>query len=109
MQDDRTGVSLTGKCLCGAVSLHLQHPRPTLNACHCNLCLKWTSGPFMTLDAHEAPHIEGEANVSVYRSSAWAERGFCAQCGTHLFYRLREGNLYALSAGLFEQAKQWPF
>ena len=24
------------------------------------------------------------------QSSAWAERGFCKNCGSHLFYRLKE-------------------
>lgn len=37
-----------------------------------------------------------------YRSSEWAERGFCADCGTHLFYHLLPSNEYILPAGLFQ-------
>jgi len=32
--------------------------------------------------------ISGEENVTVYRSSDWAERGFCRVCGTYLFYQM---------------------
>jgi len=63
----------------------------------------------MTLECHRAPQIEGEEHVHVYASSEWAERGFCARCGTHLFYRLKEGGFYAVSAGLFKEAENWPF
>lgn len=63
----------------------------------------------MMLECHQAPQIDGLEHVRTYASSEWAERGFCAQCGTHLFYRLVKGDLYALSVGLFEQAGDWPF
>lgn len=39
---------------------------------------------------------------SRFRSSDWAERGFCPTCGTHLFYHLLPGNEYILPAGLFQ-------
>ncbi|MFQ3219911.1 MAG: hypothetical protein ACI96W_002278 [Paraglaciecola sp.] len=31
--------------------------------------------------------FDGLASVKEYASSPWAIRGFCAQCGTHLFYQ----------------------
>ncbi|MFA7680913.1 MAG: GFA family protein [Pigmentiphaga sp.] len=109
MSDDQAGAVLSGTCLCGAVSLHVQHPNPSLGVCHCGICRTWTGGPFMTLESHQAPRIEGGEHVRTYASSDWAERGFCMRCGTHLFYRLREGEFYALAAGLFEEGGQWPF
>jgi len=109
MNEGQAGSVLRGNCLCGAVTLQVQHQAPTLNACHCSICRKWTGGPFMTLECHQAPRIEGEEHVRTYTSSDWAERGFCGQCGTHLFYRLREGEFYALPVGLFEEGGQWPF
>lgn len=39
---------------------------------------------------------------TVFRSSDWAERGFCGTCGTHLFYRLLPTGEYILPAGLFQ-------
>ncbi len=37
-----------------------------------------------------------------YRSSEWAERGFCPTCGTHLFYHLLPTDEYIVPAGLFQ-------
>ena len=42
------------------------------------------------------------ATPTAYRSSDWAERGFCATCGTHLFYHLLPSDEYILPAGLFQ-------
>ncbi|MFT4677303.1 MAG: hypothetical protein ACJAX5_002962 [Patiriisocius sp.] len=36
--------------------------------------------------------FDDEGDVSTYRSSEWVERGFCKQCGSSLFYRLKETN-----------------
>ena len=106
MSDEKT---YRGGCLCGAVSLTLQHDKPTLSVCHCGICRCWAGGPFMSLECHCTPAIEGEEYVRTYASSEWAERGFCAKCGTHLFYRLIEGGFYAVSVGLFKDAVNWPF
>jgi len=103
MSDDQAP-SIHGKCLCGAVSLHVRHDKPSMSACHCSICRRWNGGPYMTLECHEAPRIEGMEHVRTFASSEWAERGFCAQCGTHLFYRLAKGEFYAVSAGLFAEA-----
>jgi len=59
---------------------------------------------------HDSPiSFSGEENISVFSSSEWAERGFCKQCGTHLFYRLKETQEYYLTAGLFEDNKHFVF
>ena len=53
--------------------------------------------------------IIGEENVTVYSSSEWAERGFCKHCGTHLFYRMKKGNFWNFSLGLFKEAENFKF
>ena len=47
--------------------------------------------------------FEGEENISVFESSEWAERGFCKECGSHLFYRLKATHQYIMPAGLFDE------
>ena len=47
--------------------------------------------------------IDYEQLVGVYDSSEWAERGFCKNCGSNLFYRIKESNQYHLPLGLFEE------
>lgn len=39
-----------------------------------------------------------------YHSSAFAERGFCSRCGSHIFHRPQDGPELAISAGLFDSA-----
>jgi hypothetical protein len=58
---------------------------------------------------HCGPEVEigGEETPSVYRSSDWAERGFCPACGTHLFYHLLPSDEYILPAGLFQTGSQF--
>lgn len=57
----------------------------------------------MTIEATEGVQVSGGENLGVYVSSAWAERGFCRQCGSHLFYRMQEGEHYFIPAGLFNE------
>jgi hypothetical protein len=73
------------------------------------MCRKWGGGPLMAFDCGTDVAIEGEENVSVYNSSDWAERGFCKQCGTHLFYRIKESQQYVLPVGLFDEDKRLTF
>lgn len=53
--------------------------------------------------------IDGEEFVSVYDSSKWAERGFCSQCGTHLFYRLKDGRQHMVPVGLLDDDERLVF
>ena len=56
----------------------------------------------MEITCGTAVSIEGEDSVSVFDSSKWAERGFCSQCGTHLFYRLKGTGDHMIPVGLFD-------
>ena len=53
--------------------------------------------------------FDGQNSVSVFNSSAWAERGFCTTCGSHLFYRLKESDEYIVPAGLFDDQDAFVF
>jgi len=48
--------------------------------------------------------FNGDA-LFTYRSSDWAERGFCSKCGTHLFYHLLPNDEYILPAGIFQDVQ----
>ncbi len=106
MQD---GMTARGNCLCGAVRISVQADRQNLGACHCRMCRTWGGGPLLALETVTRVQIEGEENVSIYTSSEWAERGFCRRCGTHLFYRLKTGDHYAIPAGLVDGGEAWTF
>jgi len=58
----------------------------------------------LVTDGGNAVDVDGAENVQVYASYEWAERAFCKQCGTHLYYRLTQPNQFMLPAGLFKDA-----
>ncbi|MEH6577835.1 MAG: GFA family protein [Amphritea sp.] len=99
-------ISATGKCLCGAVGVTVKNINNSFSACHCSICRKWGGGgPLMALDCGTDVSIEGEESISVFDSSTWAERGFCSNCGTHLFYRIKQNQGYIIPIGLFDTKK----
>ncbi len=99
----------TGTCLCKAVSMSVENMEPKVGACHCNTCRKWCGGPNLAIDCGTEVVFEGEEFISVYASSEWAERGFCKQCGTHLFYRLKQNQKYIIEAGVFDHSEGFVF
>lgn len=98
---------IEGHCLCGAVAVRVARPPGWVGACHCRMCQRWTGGLFLCFPA-EGVTVAGP--VTRYRSSSFAERGFCTICGSHLWMRnldVAEGQ-YELMPGLFDAACLWP-
>ena len=94
-----------GSCLCGAVTITARAPvaAPIMRACHCDMCRKHNSGPFISLDFPQ-DGIRVEGNFAEYDSSDWATRGFCPTCGSTLWYSTKHDGARYLAAGLFENA-----
>lgn len=92
----------TGRCLCGKVSFRISTPVKEVGACHCSMCRRWGSGPFLEVSCGDAVVFEGGENIVRYKSSDWAERGFCGICGTNLFYFLVSTGDYMMAAGALD-------
>ncbi|MZR30164.1 GFA family protein [Sneathiella litorea] len=95
------GKERTGTCLCGDVKINAKKTDDTAGVCHCSSCRRWGGGPLLTTDCGTEVSFDGDENIKVFNSSEWAERGFCMNCGTHLFYRLKENGQYVVPLGLF--------
>jgi hypothetical protein len=104
-----TQVERQGRCLCRAVNITVNLEKMSVSACHCSTCRRWGGGPLMVVESATPLQFEGEEHVQVYDSSEWAERGFCSRCGTHLFYRLKQGGFYAVPVGLLDNQDNWTF
>jgi hypothetical protein len=78
-------MSWTGGCLCGAVRYRVSADPFRVVHCHCGICRRHSGAAFMTFVAFRTGAFEwmGEAPAR-FRSSAAAERGFCARCGSTL-------------------------
>ncbi len=100
---------LQGQCLCGAVRLTASKAGNHVGSCHCGMCRRWGGGPFMAIACGADVIFDGEGHIGIFDSSKWAERGFCRECGTHLFYRLKEARQHMIPVGLLNEDKSRVF
>lgn len=98
-----------GHCLCRAVSVQAATVSDKVGACHCGMCRRWSGGPWLALDCGTEVTFDGNEHITLFNSSAWAERGFCNQCGTHLFYRLKQSGQHFVPVGLFDELGELDF
>lgn len=92
---------MQGDCLCGAVRF-TSPPVRQFGACHCGYCRRWGGGAMLAVHCGPDVTFTGSEQITVYASSAWAQRAFCRQCGTHLYYKLLATGEHFIPAGAFE-------
>lgn len=75
----------TGGCLCGKIRYLASTDPIRVVSCHCGMCRRTSGAAFMTFVHFPARAFAWQgAEPMRYRSSADAERGFCAACGSTL-------------------------
>ncbi|HUQ36609.1 MAG TPA: winged helix-turn-helix domain-containing protein [Aestuariivirga sp.] len=88
---DMTGgkrVPVTGGCLCGEIRYRVTGPVLDTNFCSCRMCQKWSGAPFTAGSTYPASAVQfTKGEPKYYKSSPFAERGFCVNCGSSLTYR----------------------
>ena len=105
-------VKITGGCICGAVRYEVsQLPDDDVGYCHCRMCQRALGGLFGYFVIFSGSHIGGtfkftRAEPKYYRSSEWAERGFCPECGTPLVMRGSDG--YGAMIGSLDHPQDFP-
>ena len=81
---------LTGGCLCGTVRFEVAEPLLRAGYCHCTRCQRRT-GTASSIQARvdgEALEITGGDEIAWWRHpDGGFEKGFCRNCGGHLFSR----------------------
>ena len=78
---------LKGSCLCGAVTFQVTGSFSQIEVCHCVQCRKWTGHFFANVEVpRDSLQINGESHVTWHHSSQKVRRGFCATCGSSLFF-----------------------
>lgn len=94
---------MTGRCLCGAVAFEVRGPVRDVVLCHCEECRRWTgnAGAFAAARAADLV-LAGESGLRWFESPAsdrGARRGFCAACGSSLFWQPAAGGTVSIAAG----------
>jgi len=79
----------TGQCLCGTITFRISGELRDVYNCHCNRCRRFT-GHHMAATAADTGDliVEDEgSNLRWYYAVPEAAYGFCARCGSSLFWR----------------------
>jgi hypothetical protein len=81
--------ALEGHCLCGRLRYEAETPTLFFAHCHCRWCREAHGAAFVSwvgVSADRFRLVAGEDSLKWYQSSVQSRRGFCAQCGTTLFF-----------------------
>jgi hypothetical protein len=96
----------TGRCLCGAVRYEVRGLLRDVILCHCVECKRANGAAGAYSSAHhEDFHIVDEAAlrwVDSPESDRGARRGFCAECGSSLFWQGRDLPRIGIAAGTLD-------
>jgi hypothetical protein len=105
---------MQGQCMCGAVSYEAKPDLIRVSACHCEMCRRWSGSALMAVAVPEDKvRFEGAEHIRKIQSSPWAERAWCGECGSNLYYRVTaEGpyqGQYHISLGTFDAPGKFDF
>jgi hypothetical protein len=91
-----------GRCLCGGVTFTVTGALRDVVNCHCHRCRRWT-GHHMAATAAAVDQLQVDGEVSWYRPDEHAAYGFCAACGSSLFWRATaEPSRWSICAGTLD-------
>jgi hypothetical protein len=100
----------TGGCLCGAVRYEVRGALRGILICHCDECLRWSGNAFAaTAAAREDLVVLDDASLRFIASPASASnarRGFCAECGSSLFWDAPRASRVSIAAGSLDDASE---
>ncbi|WP_417458186.1 GFA family protein [Kordiimonas sp.] len=95
----------TGGCLCGAVRYEVAGPLRDIVNCHCSMCQK-LHGSFgaHTKALKKNIKITRDDGLGFYKTSDVAERGYCRECGSSLFWQPFDLDATGILAGSLDDA-----
>jgi hypothetical protein len=81
---------INGSCLCGQVQFQVELPSLWVAHCHCSLCRKAHGAGYVTwvgFDEEKFKCTQKIKKLKWYESSSGAQRGFCTECGSTMFFK----------------------
>ena len=82
---------MQGGCACGRIRFEAQVDSDAAYLCHCRMCQRASGNVSLAMIGVEQAAVRWSREPEWYRSSAIAERPFCATCGTSLGFRYVDG------------------
>lgn len=103
MMTEQTTVKGSGACACGAVRFEFEGPARPVIACHCNTCRRTSGHYWASTQVYDRDlTLLTDAGLKWFRSSDFARRGFCAECGSSLFFQPDGSGRTSISAGVID-------
>ncbi|MEM9222709.1 MAG: GFA family protein [Pseudomonadota bacterium] len=100
---------IAARCICGAVAFTASTTAQSLHACHCSTCRRWSGGVYMGIEVSDIRfEPQGNEKLGVFRSSEWAERLFCRECGACLIWRMSDGSYQVVSIAALDPQEDLP-
>jgi hypothetical protein len=95
----------SGGCLCGAVRYEVRGKLRPVVICHCTQCRRMTGHVMAATAARRADFcLVSSGELAWYASSPEARRGFCARCGSTLFWEGGGRDYLSIAAGTLDDA-----
>jgi hypothetical protein len=93
----------SGRCECGAVRFTVSGVLRDVVNCHCGQCRRFHGhvGAYTNAARADFRFVE-ERGLRWYRSSSFAQRGFCGECGSSLFWQGDGGDTISIAAGCLD-------
>jgi hypothetical protein len=94
----------TGGCMCGQVRYCVQGALRDIICCHCEQCRR-SSGHFVAATACRKANFRllNDDTLKWYSVKPGLRRGFCAVCGSSLFFEDLNGERISITAGTLDQ------
>jgi hypothetical protein len=93
---------MTGGCQCGRIRYAAEIDSDEAYLCHCRMCQRATGGVSIAFRNVPKAAVTWEREPDRYRSSPFAQRGFCPACGTPLTFEFDDGKNLDLTVGSFD-------
>jgi hypothetical protein len=94
-----------GGCLCGAVRYEVRRTLRPIVMCHCTQCRRMTGHIMAATAARRADfRLVADRGLKWYASSGEAQRGFCAHCGSTLFWQGAGRDHISIAAGTLDDS-----
>jgi hypothetical protein len=100
---------ITGGCQCGAVRYSVAVELTNPHLCHCRMCQKAVGNYFMALGVAPRSRFSiTRGEPSWFHSSDVVRRGFCAHCGTPLFFDPVASDQMLIALGSLDDPSRYP-
>lgn len=96
-------MTLQGSCNCGGVTFEVTGPPKGVSVCHCGQCRKQSGHTWSSAYVPEGDiHLTKADTLTWFSASPTAKRGFCATCGSFLFWKAHDEDTMSFALGAID-------